>query len=348
MNQLQLLRALTLGAALALSGAVCYGQPLIPESVKLPEIIQDPQDPTAPAKTTIKVGNMNSELMVYWLQPYAQKVPDIIQRGLSNGNFQGGIVDKLPRQPGNFLGPLDPKLPAGVETLRSVSPQNVIIATGTPAGLEALHKLVAQLDVPLKQTEIEVLLVEMAPDEMEELALPFRWTGSGDGGDKTWPAIAEVSQAAAKRLDNLRQLADQTAAIRIPVFFKVINAPRVTALDGLTATLMATESRGLYLLAAPETKMSAEGEAETPRPAADAWQTGIATIQNSTGIRVKCASKDDLIAIDLQIDLNNQAAQMSAIVRDGQKLAMLLPQRNETTGAVLVAFVTPRVIRHAN
>ena len=354
---------------LALCGAVSHAQPTKPAASTT---VAD-----APLRAAIKVSNVDSDIMAYWLDPAHQPVPIQLTISARNGDLHSGIVDGLPRQPGNALGPLDLKLPAGIDQVVSLDPQNVLLVRGTKAGIDELRQLVARSDVPIKQTEVEVQLVELSPAELKELALPFRWTrGADEGDDKTQLAIAEFSQEAQNRLNKLSQFAinyynarqdeeDQTRfdlpakardeksktnnktrtaaakALGNPVF-RIINAPRVTVLDGLTSALLSTESRGLPL---PVNFQTPNANDQTPPPAQDAWQAGIATVQSSTGIRVKCASKGDLIAMDLQVILNNEAEQVSAIVRDGQKLALLLPTRNSSDGATRVAIVTPKMVR---
>ena len=332
-----------MGAALALASAVTYAQPVAPEQANAVELARIP------------LRNAPSAVVAYWLNPAHQRVPILIEIGMSRGNFMGGIVDDLPRQPGNALGPPDLKLPDGIDEIISVDPQNVLLVKGTKEGRAALVELIKRIDVELKQTEVEVLLIELAPDELQELALPFRWTGH-DHDDKSWPAVAEVSQATEEQLDKLRALATAyadagedgaaipTTADGNPVFFNVLNAPRVTALDGITAVLISTENRGVDLSAKPKVPIETD-EDQTPRSPMNVWQAGVTRVQSSTGIRVKCASKDDLIAMDLQVILNGETSQMSAIVRDGQKLAMLLPTRNPENGAVRVAIVAPRLIK---
>ena len=332
MNHPQLLRAFALGAALALCGA-SHAQALKTDDVTAAQT----RLPTA-----IKLNNVPSDIMAYWLDPARQRVPIQLAVSTRNGDLRGGIVDDLPRQPGNALGPLGLKLPQGIDEIIPIEPQRVLLVRGTQVGIEELRQLVQRVDVPLRQTEVEVLFLELTPAAMKELNLPFRWTKVNGKDDKLQPAIADAEMLTNERLNALlangsannfsKNFSETTVAGRI------LTAPRVRALDGLTALLNSTETRTLKWPI---------GDDKTPAPQQDAWKAGIAKIQTETGIRVKCASKDDLIAMDLQIMLNDETARMSAIVRDGQKLALLLPRREPSNGVVHIAIVTPRIIRRA-
>ena len=348
MNRLRLSSTLFVGAAFALCSAVTFAQPVTPAAQEAL-----PQKPVV-----IKVNNMPSALMAHWLDPAHQPMPVQLKSSVRNGDFSGGIVDGLPRQPGNALGPLDLKLPAGIDLVVSVDPQNVLLVKGSAQGIEALRKLVAEIDVPINQTEVEVQLLEMAPAVLDSLGLQFRWPVNDDGdSDKTWVGLADASDLTNQLINQLlvadtdRAVANAPATLAdeevddLPRYFKIITAPRVTVLDGLMAQLTSTETRILNFPAPQIADAPIEGENEAQRLSALAWREGYQTTQSSTGMHIKCASKDDLIAMDLRFDLGNDGSRMSAIVRDGQKLAMLLPKRDSANGAVHLALITAKQIR---
>ncbi len=171
MNRLPPLRATTLGVALALSSAVSQAQPAQNE-------MPMPTAEAAPAHTAaiIKVRNAPSAIIAYWLDPLHQPVPTLVEHSRRNGELWTRDADELPRQPGNGNGPRDLKLPQGIESVFSVDPQNVLQVKGTEAGIEALRKLVQEIDVPIGQLEIEAQIWEISPAKLKSLPLVFRDT----------------------------------------------------------------------------------------------------------------------------------------------------------------------------
>ena len=186
MNSLRLSGTLFLGAAFALTGS-SHAQTAPLEQQATPE---------KPA--LIKVRNVPSNLMAYWLDPAHQPLPIEIQSSITNRgqtpqlqqhDFPTGdapdvsvapIARPLKLRPGNGYGPLNLKLPEGIKTLASVDPQNVIFVRGTAAGIEQLRALVAQLDVPLSQVEIEVQFYQLARADLSALSPSFVTDKDGD------------------------------------------------------------------------------------------------------------------------------------------------------------------------
>lgn len=178
MNRLHISGALLLGAAFALPG-ISHAQP------ELVEV------PLAPLRNVIQIGpdsqtaqillrNTPSALMAYWLDPSHQPRPIQLKLSEANAGVWAFNRDELPRQPGNGNGPRDLKLPPDVEIMGSVGPQNILLIKGTTAGIQALQKLVTEIDVRLGQIEIEAQLIEIAPAKLASLPLVFRDTAEGE------------------------------------------------------------------------------------------------------------------------------------------------------------------------
>ena len=120
-----------MGAALALASAVTYAQPVAPEQANAVELAKIP------------LRNAPSTVVAYWLDPAHQQMPMQFRYSLHSGASPNDLTAQLPRQPSNGNGPRDLQLPAGVSSVVSIDPQNVLLAKGNRAGLEALRQLVA-------------------------------------------------------------------------------------------------------------------------------------------------------------------------------------------------------------
>ena len=194
--------------------------------------------------------------------------------------------------------------------------------------------------MPLRQTELEVQFVEMTTAELQALPLQFYRAQEDNIGDDQ-PRIALTDDPSLIRKQLNQGIADGRTTI--------IMAPRVTAIDGLAAQLTSTERRPVTIPKAvvPATRPAAADtdQAAPPTEVLPQWQPGLALIEEETGIRATIVSKEDLLALDLQLNYQGQVAKVSSFLRDGQMLAIWLPQRNAATGKVLVALAIPRVIR---
>ncbi len=262
----------------------------------------------------IPLRNLPSNLMAYWLDPLHQQMPMLLQSSLNNEFSRGGLVNDLPRQAGNGKRPLDLKLPAGVSSVVSIDPQNVLLVKGTDAGIEELRKLVALHDAPVNQTEIEAKFVDMPLADLNALKLPLRWTIS-DAPDTSWPAVGLAPDDMEKQLNAL--ITDGRT--------RIITAPRMTVVDGLNGQLFSRETRSIELQKTNDVKtardamLALEGE----------WREGLTLVSDETGLRATAVTKGDLIAMDLQAEILGQVTQFSSVVRNGQTLAVLLPQNGD-------------------
>lgn len=292
----------------------------------------------------IPLRNVNASLMAYWLDPAHQAMPQTLRSSLSNGGSWTSFVDKLTRQPGNALGPRDLKLPDGVMELINIDRQNVLHARGTAAGLEALKKLVAQIDVPLQQTEIEAQFWDVALADVATLPLRFRGIFQPqdfkNGVVRTQTAVDTPTsiEPTTRALDALRQ---QNRA-------HLVTAPRVTVTSGLTAALTSTTTAPFVLDKAAGQRFKAQQDAEEAErrklraqrglaeyetltldgvqaTASDNWDPGIVFVQEELSLKVASVTRGDLVAMSFQLTNDGTIAQASTIVRDGQTLAMRLP-----------------------
>lgn len=320
MNRIQLSRALILGAALGLTANSSHAQ-------TMPGEMPDANAAQAIKTVDIKVRNIPVGLVAYWLDPAHQMIPQQLRISRSNSGYWTREIDELPRQAGNGNGPKDLTLPAGIDAVIAIEPSNVLKVRGTEAGIEALKKLVAELDVPINQAEVEAKFCFISPQILK--TLPLKFVESEGGGA---PSIASMPPTLS--LDT--ELNKLIAANKI----RLITAPRVTAIDGLTAQLYSTESRSIML--SPLAKKWGDiPEAERP------WQPGLTTVQLRTGFNCTPIFHGDLIKLLMSPTLDNVSANVTANMRDGQTIAISMPVDKSNLDRHLVIFVTTRVIRRA-
>ena len=144
---------------------------------------------------------------------------------------------------GNF------NLPDGIEQVVSVDPQNVLLVAyedGNDEAVRQLEDLITVLDQPLRQVEIEAQFVELQSQDARAFGIDFSTSRGNFDAATTGFASAPVQGAFqigfvrntfTARLNAL--VADNRA--------KIITAPRVTAINNLTANLTSTERRTLIL-----------------------------------------------------------------------------------------------------
>ena len=139
------------------------------------------------------------------------------------------------------------ELPGDIQQIVSVDPQNVLlVAGGSDEDILRLQELIDVLDQPLRQVEIEAQFVELRTQDARTFGIDFATArGNFDAATTGFASapvpgsfqIGFVRDNFTARLNAL--LADNRA--------KIINAPRVTAINNLTATLQSSESRALIL-----------------------------------------------------------------------------------------------------
>lgn len=113
-------------------------------------------------------------------------------------------------------------LPDGTASIVALIPQNALLVRGTADSVRRLEELIAQTDAPTPQTTLEVMLLEMKPEDMKELSQ------SGEGANVLTP---QQLRTALQRLGNKA---------------KVLSTPHVTTVSGYPA--------GVYAIAqTPET-----------------------------------------------------------------------------------------------
>ncbi len=188
-----------------LGGAVWAQAPVAPGTMALA--------PTQPESQTysIPVRNVKASLMAYWLDPANHEIPTKLGQAPAT-------TRSMPRDKGLF------QLPSGVGRIVAVDPQNTLLVFGTPESANLLRATVAFLDRPLRQVEIEAQFVQVNTSDLGAFGL-----GTKDESNTQQPN----QRVGFVRGNFSAMLGDLVAAGKA----KIITAPRVTAINNLTASL---------------------------------------------------------------------------------------------------------------
>ncbi len=240
------------------------------------------------------------------------------QRGGRGGGRGGGGGGGAASAGGSF------DLPGDIEQIVSVDPQNVLlVAGGSDEDIRRLQELIDVLDQPLRQVEIEAQFVELQSQDARTFGIDFSTSRGNFDAATTGFASAPVPGAFqvgfvrnnfTARLNAL--IADNKA--------KVITAPRVTAINNLTATLTSTERRTLILTSVAQNIGGGQQQAQR-----------LLFIDTRTGLTVTpTINGDDTITVLMQPQVSTQdgtsglgtvtTRQLETIanVRDGDTIAL--------------------------
>ena len=176
-------------------------------------------------------------------QPGTQTFANSQLGGGGNTGRQGGLGNNGGGGGGVF------QLPEGIDQVVAIDPQNALLVRGTEEGLAELEELIAFLDQPLRQVEIEAQFIDVSTDALKDFGIDFSsfngpFTASGSGLAPA-PSPATAGSFTLGYVRNNFQ-ATLTALVRNNRA-KVVNAPRVTAINNLTAELTVDTSTPVVL-----------------------------------------------------------------------------------------------------
>ena len=268
-----------------------------------------------------------------YVNPYARNVTSSQMRPTTRSNSQfgrggggtGGIGGRGGAGGGGgAAGAGTFELPGSIEQLVSVDPQNVLlVAGGTDEDIRRLQELIDVLDQPLRQVEISTQFIDLSTDEARAFGIDFSTSRGNIDAATTGLASAPVTGAFQigfargnfqARLNAL--IADRRA--------KVITAPRVTAINNLTAVLQSRQSRPLILTSVSQ---NIGGQ--------QAQQQRLLFISTTIGLAVTpTINGDDTITVALRPEvttqggdtglgnINQRSLETIANVRDGDTIVL--------------------------
>jgi len=238
-------------------------------------------------------------------------------RGGRNGGQNGG---------GNGGGGVF-ELPEGVDSITAVDPQNALLVFSTAEGFQRLQDIVNFLDLPLRQVEIEAQFVSVNTSDINALGIDYQtsngpFTVNATGFQPGAPSTGGSFQLGFVRGNfqaSLRALLQQNRA-------KVVTAPRVTAINNLTATLTSQTSTPVVTVS---TQAGIGGNIAQGQNV-NFITTGIGltvtpTINNDDTITVVMqpqVQQQSLSAGGLAPSVTSQSVQTVANVRDGDTIVL--------------------------
>jgi len=267
------------------------------------------------------------------------------------------------------------ELPAGIDQIIAVDPQNALLVYGTEEGFRQLQALVTYLDKPIPQVEIEVQFVEVTGTPVD--AFGIDWSGASNGpfaksitglADKPGPGTFSLGYLRGNFQAALKAMIAQGKA-------KLLSSPRVTAMNNLTSRVYTTTSVPV-VLGLKDDKGNFRELINAANPDGSAaphfhltTQFGFTvtpTINNDKTITL-VMQPSPLVSLTVANDkrhslpLATQTVQTIANLRDGDTIALgglrsqmlkaenlLAPDEDDLTikqGGDLILFVTARIIR---
>ncbi|HEX8551118.1 MAG TPA: hypothetical protein VF681_06125 [Abditibacteriaceae bacterium] len=188
------------------------------------------------------------------------------------------------------------QLPEGIESLVAIDPQNALLVLGTPDGIQQLEQIIGFLDRPLRQVEIEAQFVTVSTSDARAFGIdftssngPFRLNTTGRAPN---PAAGSISIGFVR--NNFRATLN---ALQNQGKSKTVAAPRVTAINNLTASLFSTSATPFILESASS---GIGGQVGT--------QQNLIYITTSVGLSVTpTINNDDTVTVVMQPQVQTQA-----------------------------------------
>ena len=321
-------RAALLGASLVVGAStVAFAQTAEP-----PALVPIAPIPAAPKEArAVKIVNVPSAFIAYWLDPAHNLQPPMF------------VNERMAKIAAGDMGKGVFVLPDGVESIVSVDAQNVVLITGTARAIGQVEDLIAVLDQPLRQVEIEAQFVELTAVDLRAFGIDF--STSRASIDTATPGVASAPVQGAFQVGFVRN--NFTARLNALVAdgkAKIITAPRVTAINNLTATITSTgketvDGKSVDVTNSYRITPTINGDDTitvlfkiTENENNEAGKSGRSTIVN--------VRDGDTIALLNMVDAQFRTGDQIAVM-DANNLRPTDPER------VVVVFLTARIIRRA-
>lgn len=176
------------------------------------------------------VNTSNSNQMI----PYSS-VSNQVTGGQGGTGQGGGSTTALPSGGGTVA------LPDGVDNLIAVDSLNVLLVRGTDEGVDRLREVIALLDRPIAQIEIEAQFVSVAVQDVHAFGLDFNNTNSNTsnivvGG----PGSLAISGRVGNFRANLQAVLSNSRN-------RIVTSPRVTTFNNQAASLVSQSRQTLFI-----------------------------------------------------------------------------------------------------
>ena len=301
--------------ALAVAAVVAAPSIVFAQETEPPALVKMRESDSQNRQRLVKIKNLPSAMIVYMLDPKNNPRPAGVAADKSDKPDEKGTFD----------------LPGSITQIVSVDPQNVLlIKGGSDEDIRRLLELIDVLDQPMRQVELEAQCVQVSLDDARLFGIEFPRNESvvlrRNPGEKL-PVGFNIGSIRNNFTARLNALVANNRA-------KIITAPRVTALNNLSATMEMKVDIGTL----------SDGKRTFTFEPVGAKLTITPTING-----------DDTVTLLISADSKDNAdSKLSAIanVRDGDTIALSgLSSLFAPAGAIespnVLIFLTARILRRA-
>lgn len=173
----------------------------------------------------IAIRNVSPTLMAWWIDPAHNEEPV----GITGSESRKNKAVAAPQNQAKAQTKGVFELPTGIASISPIVAQNALLVAGTEEAIAKLRETVAFLDRPLRQVEVEVQFVQVNEADAKVFGVDF-------GKEKAGPGNFSIGFIRGNMGATLNRLIAEKKA-------KVISAPRVRAINNLTATLGSLQSQ---------------------------------------------------------------------------------------------------------
>ncbi len=300
----------------------------------------------------------------------------------SGGNNSGGNSNGGGNSSGNVQsadGAI--QLPVGIDNIIAIDAQNAILIQGSGDGIETIQNIIDFLDKPLQQVEIEAQFVELTEGASDALGLDFTRNNVTTQG-----FFADTGQTVLQGAGTVvfgyvgKNFTATFNALKSKSLLKVVNSPRITTFNNMTAQLTSVQTVRIITLQTNVTNNTG-GNTQTQTQVITPITTGVTltvtpTINRDGTITMAVqpfVSTQNFVPGRLFPDISNQQISTMSNVKDGDTLAigglrvksagesdrripflssipiigkLLFTSKSKTyTERELIIFVTPRIVR---
>ncbi len=301
--------------------------------------------------------------------------------GGGNNNNRGGGNNRGGNNRGGAGGGGVFDLPEGVDRVVAVDPQNALLVFGTDEGVRELTDTIQFLDRPLRQVEIETQFVSVNTAATQNFGIDYSTSQGNFNANAQRFAAAPAPSNGSFQLGFVRGNFQATlSALLSQSRAKVITAPRVLAINNLTASLFSQQSTPVVLTTVVANGGLGGGTATGQNVNYVTTNIGLTvtpTINNDGTITVLLEPQlqtQNTAAGAIAPTITSQTVQTIANVRDGDTIALgglkaknisratdkipllsnipligglFRSKNNVDTEADLIIFVTARIVRRA-
>jgi len=178
--------------------------------------------------------------------PYTQSAAQFGGGNNRGGNNRGG--NNRGGNNSNSEGSLE--APKGIGTIVSIDAQNALLVYGTADGVSQLRQIIDFLDRPIRQVEIEAQFVDVGTTDAKAFGLSVSTRNSSDNDNNSISSNFGTVPAGEGGTSLTAKFGSYQATLKALLTNKkarIVNSPRVTTLNNLTATLFSATSTPIVL-----------------------------------------------------------------------------------------------------